>query len=437
MTEVDSRPPERNAVPTGSGSGAQGPFGRAIRLGRWAGVPVAAHWSTLATLALFAYVLADSALPAAEPHRSVAAYWITGSITAVVFLLTLLAHELAHALVARRFGMRVRGITLWMLGGLTTLDGDPPNPRADACVAGVGPLTSLLVGGISALAAWSVGGAGLVGAVLVWLAGINIVLAVFNLLPGTPLDGGRLLRAALWRRYRDRRRAEEGAARAGQALGIALMVLGFLEVLAGSVAGVWLALIGWIVLSGAAAERATAGLEELRGLRAEQVMSPVEHPLPDWWTVSQLLGDLTADRAGPPVLVLVDFSGAASGLITLGDLQRVPSERRPEVRLRELTGVRRDRLLLMKRDASIDRLAQQLPAHGGIALVVDEAQRPVGVIAAGELSRALQLAALGLRSDPTSHDLTNPDPTSHDLTKPDPTSSGPTSPGPTSHDSAG
>ena len=246
------------------------------------------------------------------------------------------------------------------------------------------------------------GGSGLVGAALVWLAGINVVLAVFNLLPGTPLDGGRLLRAGLWRRYHDRERAEVGAARAGQALGILLMALGFLEVLAGSVAGLWLALIGWIVTTGAAAERSTAGLVELRGMHAAQVMSPVEYPLPDWWTVSQLLRDLTTDQAGQPVFVLVDFSGAASGLVTLRDLQRVPPERRPEVRLRELARVSRDRLLLVQDDASLDQLAQQLPTHGGFALVVDETRRPVGVVAVGELSRALQLAKLGWHRDQAS-----------------------------------
>ena len=214
----------------------------------------------------------------------------------------LLAHELAHAVVARHYGMHVQRITLWMLGGMTSLEGEPPSPRADAFVAGAGPLTSLLAGGISALLAWSVGGAGLVGAALVWLAGINIVLAVFNLLPGTPLDGGRLLRALLWWRYHDRERAEVGAARAGQALGIALMVLGFLEVLAGSVTGLWLALIGWFVISGAAVERSTAGLAELHDVRAEQAMSPTPYPLPDWWTVNQLLGELTPDQAGQPAL---------------------------------------------------------------------------------------------------------------------------------------
>jgi len=380
----------------------QDPFRRGLPLGRWAGIPVSAHWSTLATLALFAYVLADSALPAAEPHRALAAYWIAGSITAGIFLVTLLAHELAHALVARHFGMRVQGITLWMLGGMTSLESEPPSARADACVAAAGPLTSLLVGGISALAAWGVGGAGLVGAALAWLAGVNVLLAVFNLLPGAPLDGGRLLRAVLWRRYRDRERADIAAARAGRGLGVALMVLGFFEVLAGGVAGLWLALVGWIVLSGAAVERSTAGLAALHGVLAGEVMSPVRSPLPDWWSVGQLLRELTAEHAAQPLLVLVDFSGAASGLMTLRDLQRVPAGQRQEVRLRDLSRIRGERLLVVGRDTPLDQLAPRLPAAGGIALVVDESRRPVGVVAAGDLMRAQQLAQLGWHRDRTS-----------------------------------
>jgi CBS domain-containing protein len=263
-------------------------------------------------------------------------------------------------------------------------------------------LTSLLVGGISALAAWGVGGAGLVGAALAWLAGVNVLLAVFNLLPGAPLDGGRLLRAVLWRRYRDRERADIAAARAGRGLGVALMVLGFFEVLAGGVAGLWLALVGWIVLSGAAVERSTAGLAALHGVLAGEVMSPVRSPLPDWWSVGQLLRELTAEQAAQPLLVLVDFSGAASGLMTLRDLQRVPAGQRQEVRLRDLSRIRGERLLVVGRDTPLDQLAPRLPAAGGIALVVDESRRPVGVVAAGDLMRAQQLAQLGWHRDRTS-----------------------------------
>ncbi len=378
------------------------PFGRAIPLGRWFGVRVGAHWSTLATLALFAYILAESALPSAEPGRTRLAYWLTGCVTAVVFLVTLLAHELAHAVVARHYGFRVQRITLWMLGGMTALEGEPPSPRADAFVAGAGPLASAVVGAISAGIAWTLGGAGLVGAAFVWLAGISLVLAVFNLLPGAPLDGGRLLRAILWARTHDRPRAEAGAARAGQVLGMFLIVLGFLEVLAGSMTGLWLALIGWFIVSGAMAERSAAGLSDLRGVRADEAMAAVSQPVPEWWTVRQLVDSFGPQLLGNPLL-LVDFSGAPSGLMTLRDLDRVGADRQDEVRLRDLARIRGERLLRIPADADLGDVLPELSRHAGVAVVVDATGHPVGLITGGDLTRAAQLRKLGWHQTGVTH----------------------------------
>ena len=174
------------------------PFGTGIPLGHYGGVRVDAHWSVLVIVALLTELLAASVLPDAAPHHSRAAYIGIAAAGAVVFLAGLLAHELAHALVARHYGMPVQRITLWMLGGMTELGGEPPSPRADALVAAAGPATSLVLGGGFAGLAWLAGG-GLLGSALAWLAVVNVFLGVFNLLPGAPLDGGRLLRALLWR----------------------------------------------------------------------------------------------------------------------------------------------------------------------------------------------------------------------------------------------
>src|SRR5512141_2154173 len=129
-----SRPPAANRRDT--------PFGMGVPLGRFAGVPVRAHWSVLLALVLFTDILATETLPATRPGQPAAGYWLTGVVTATVLFMSLLAHELAHAITARHYRMRVQRITLWMLGGLTELDGEPPTPRADALVAASGPLTS-------------------------------------------------------------------------------------------------------------------------------------------------------------------------------------------------------------------------------------------------------------------------------------------------------
>ena len=189
-----------------------------VRFGKVAGIPVGAHWSVLVVLLLVAEGMAMVVLPELVPDHSPVAYWLAGLLTALIFLGSLLAHELAHALVARTYGLSVQRITLWMLGGVSLLGGEPPTPRADLRVALAGPLASVAVAVGSAALAMAgqvLGAPDLAVATAAWLATMNAVLSVFNLLPGAPLDGGRVLRAFLWRRLGDRDRAEIAAARSG------------------------------------------------------------------------------------------------------------------------------------------------------------------------------------------------------------------------------
>ena len=379
------RPPEKRAAP----------FTHAVPLGRWGGIPVAAHWSVLVTLVLFADVLAASALPLARPGASAFAYWLTGVLTAAAFLATVLAHELSHAVVARHYGVRVNKVTLWMLGGMTELEDEPPTPRADALIAFAGPGTSLVIGGVCAGLAWAVGSSGLPGAALVWMAWISVFLGVFNLLPGTPLDGGRLLRALFWWHYHDRTRAVAAAARAGKVVGITLVMLGLLEVMAGALSGVWLALIGWFIINAATAEQSATLLAELGDLRADDVMSVSSVGSPEWWTVKQMLDQLSPHQVIRPVFPLVDFEGHPSGVITLRELERVPADSRDDTRLRDLLGPRRIPPVLVARDVQATDVARSLRLSGGIVIVVDEANHPIGVITDADLVQAAHLAHLG------------------------------------------
>ena len=190
---------------------------QSVRLGRVAGIPVGLHWSVVVILALIAEILGASVLPGVIPHRAASAYWIMAITGALLLLASLLAHELAHALTARRKAVEVRSITLWVLGGFTELGGEPKTPGAELQIALAGPATSVAAAaafGATALATARVGGLEVVTAVLFWLAVMNAVLAVFNMLPGAPLDGGRVLKALLWRHYGDQARADRLAASA-------------------------------------------------------------------------------------------------------------------------------------------------------------------------------------------------------------------------------
>jgi Zn-dependent protease len=187
----------------------------------------------------------------------------------VVFVASLLAHEVAHAVTARRHGIEVEDMTLWMLGGVARLKSEAPTPGAEVRIAGVGPLTSVLLGILFAFLATGLALLGVSGPVIeavAWLAGINIMLALFNSIPAAPLDGGRLLRAFLWKRTGDPMRAAVTAAAAGRFFGWLLVLYGFASMLVtGSLSELWMALIGAFMVAAATAEGRQA---QLRGTLA-------------------------------------------------------------------------------------------------------------------------------------------------------------------------
>ena len=365
---------------------------QSVRLGRVAGIPVGAHWSVAVILVLIAELLAVSVLPGAFPHQSAGLYWVVAGAAAVVFLASLLAHELAHALVARRNGVGVRSITLWMLGGVAELDGDPPSAGADLRIALAGPAASLAAGLVlfgAGAAIGAAGGSGVAVAAATWLAVMNGILAVFNLLPGAPLDGGRVLRAVLWRHYGDRGRAERGAARAGRILGAALIGLGIGELLAfRSLGGLWLMLIGWFLISAAAAEEnAAAAKTALAGVRVADVMTADPELAGGWESVSEFVGRAAA-RSRQDVFPVVGPGGDLAGVVLASQLARVPAGDRNRLRLDQVAlavppGYR------AAPDDPAGPLLTRRPLGGQVAAVVLDGGRVTGLVTVGDMRRAL------------------------------------------------
>lgn len=228
-----------------------------IHLGRIGRTRIGLNWTLIPVAIFITWGLADG-LPHEVAGYPAGAYWLAGVLTTLAFYVSLLAHEMAHAAVAHRQGLSVRGIVLWLFGGMAQIEGDSSDAGSEFRMAVVGPLTSFLVAGLAAGAAWALSWLGVVPlavAALAWLAGINVLLGGFNLLPAFPLDGGRVLRAILWWRSGDRDRATLGAARTGRVLGFALVAFGLYETLfAANFNGLWLALVGWFI-SGAATQQ--------------------------------------------------------------------------------------------------------------------------------------------------------------------------------------
>lgn len=241
-----------------------------VRFGRIAGVEIVADWSLLIIFWLITFSLAAGVFPAWHPEWTATLAWGTALAAAALFLASVLIHELSHALVGRLHGIVVRRITLFMFGGMAQMENEPPTWRAEFYMAIVGPLTSLALGVLFLWLAPFAGGpmdidpddpgaalAALAPAqtLLVWLGPVNILLALFNLVPGFPLDGGRVLRALLWAVTGSLRRATRYASRAGQGFALLLMASGVAMMLGlrvpvfgtGLVGGLWLAFIGWFL----------------------------------------------------------------------------------------------------------------------------------------------------------------------------------------------
>lgn len=251
-----------------------------ITLGRLFGVDIGLHYSWLIIALLITLSLVGH-FGATAPFWSRTVVWTSAVVTAVLFFVSIVVHELSHALVARARGVSVRSITLFALGGVATMENPSPDAKTEFWVAAAGPIASVAIGlGCYALAAslgWSPQADGSPStAILGWLGYINIALAVFNLIPGFPLDGGRILRAILWGRSGDADRATMTAARVGQAVAFGFILLGVMRFFGGAgFGGLWIAFIGWFLLQAAQASYAqVAVVADLRGVHVRDIMSP-------------------------------------------------------------------------------------------------------------------------------------------------------------------
>jgi Zn-dependent protease len=325
-----------------------------LRFGRVAGIPVGASWSALLIASLIAWSLAGRLLPVQAPGLGPAAYWLAGAVGAGLFLGSLLAHEIGHALVARRAGLRVRGITLWLLGGVAQLEDEPASPGDELRVAIVGPAVSLGLAVAFGLAAFGLavaGGPAVVVVVAAWLAIANTALALFNLLPAAPLDGGRVLRGLLWHRHGSRVRASVTATRAGVWVGGGLVAYGLLGAVTGwGIGTLWTSLVGWFL-----------------------VVAFLRNYVEPWQAAA---------------LPLRTFDGRAAGVVTAAALYAVPADRRHIVRSGDVA-IPVSALVMVGPDEPVTGLAGRLANDRTVAAVVAGGQL-LGLITASDLARASQ-----------------------------------------------
>lgn len=363
-----------------------------IQLGTIFGIRLAVNGSWFFIFALVSWTLAAVQLPQRFPSWPPGLSWAVGVGTSLLFFLCVLLHELAHSVVALRYGVPVRSITLFIFGGVSQIGRDAPRPRVEFLIALAGPLASLGL----ALLCWGLylgarGRSEPVAAMAMWLAGINLSLALFNLLPGLPLDGGRVLRSALWFAADDFGWATRMAAAAGQLGAMALLLSGLYLLFAvreGMFSGLWLGLIGWFMYSAASASQQAVGvLESLRGLTVRQVMRTGLELVEASRNLAAFADD-HLQRQGQHLFVVVD-EGRAVGLIGPAELRKIPAGRWPRLSVREAMA-RLEAASRVRPDTGADEALRALveaELHAAVVLVDDEV---VGVVTREDLWRAYE-----------------------------------------------
>ena len=362
-----------------------------LRLGSVLGFEIRVDYSWFIIFFLILWSFSAGVFPQAVPGLAPASYLAMGAAGALLFFASLLAHELSHSVVARSKGVPVEGITLFIFGGMAHTRREAETPGDELLIAGVGPLASLVLGVLFA-AIWWVGTMlalpAPIPAVARYLAFVNVILALFNLLPGFPLDGGRVFRALAWRATGDRAKATRWASAGGQWLGYGLMALGILQVLGGAVlGGLWLVFIGWFLRTAAVfsfKQDVLRGM--LDGVPARDLMTADPNTVPPDLDLADLVDDhvLRQRHHGFPVTEY----GELVGLVTLEQVKRTPRDQWHQTHVRDvmLTGAE----FTVDPDESMSRVLEQLGGEGPGRVVVARGTRVLGIISNSDVARWVQ-----------------------------------------------
>ncbi len=366
-------------------------MGSAFRIGRVMGISIEIHPSWLVIAFLVTYSLATVQFPLEYEGWGTGMYWLVAAVTSVLFLVSVLGHELSHAVVARRFGVKISAITLFVFGGAASMETEPKRARDEALIAAAGPVASLLIG-VVLLAIAIVVQQEQIAALVGWLGFINLTLGVFNLVPGFPMDGGRILRAALWRLRGDRYAATRNAATVGQLIGYVLIALGILLAFrpGGIVAGIWLALIGWFLSSAAEQAATQTSIEHtLRGVHVRDVMEPEPPSVSPNESVSSLIHDRMLHGEHRTFLVRYPDGGLA-GIVTLSDVRRVSRDAWDQARVTDVMTRYAD-LAMAGPDDEVESSMRLMQERGVSQLpVVTEGRAVAGLLTRAGIMRLIE-----------------------------------------------
>jgi len=362
-------------------------------LGRVFGIPIYAHYSWLPVFPFYAWAIASGLLPREAPGLTMIQYWALGFLTTVLLFISVLVHELAHATMARAEGLGTGNITLYMFGGLASLNGQPAQPSSEFKIAVVGPAASFLIGTIFFLAIPPlVGGTThrAVGQVLRHLGLVNWFLGGFNLLPGLPLDGGRVLRALLWRYNKNFRAATQMAIRSGLMIAITLVVAGiysFIMVPDYGITGLWMMIVGlMIALMLGTTEGRTRGVWRVKRGTVEDIMNRDVVQIPPNMKVTDFISKVLNNNHHTSFPVVLERR--LHGLLLLEELKRVPRDQWSGLEAREVMRPV-DTSMFISSTAPISQVQSLLSTNGlGRAVVLDSNGLIVGYVSLKDVAPA-------------------------------------------------
>lgn len=371
-------------------------FGSGVTLFRIFGFEIRVDLSFVLIAVLIGGSLASGYFPAVHEGLPASTYWLLGFFAVVGIFASIVLHELGHSLVARRFGMEMRGITLHMFGGAAELEDEPTSPTAELWVAIAGPATSFVLAGLLRLGALATAGLSSselpIEMLLRYLAGLNLVLGIFNLLPAFPLDGGRILRAALWLKNGDHDRATRLATHVGAGLGFGLAALGALQILGGRLGdGLWTILIGFFIRSAAIASGMDLAARRMLGdADVARFMTPNPVTVPVGMAVADFVEEVVY-RTRHDTYPVIDGAMRPRGLVAVGALSTLPREAWPSTAVMEIAdAIEPEGMVAPEMPA---KTALDLMRRSGRSrlLVVDDAGRLVGLLTLKDLLDTLTL----------------------------------------------
>ncbi len=360
-----------------------------IQIARVIGIPIHLHFSWLIIFGLIVWTLSTGYFPAKYPDLPASSYWAKGLVASLLFFLSILLHELGHAVVALRHGLRTRSITLFVFGGVAQLERDPRDGRAELWMAAAGPAVSLTLAGLFYVCATLPFVGPSAAAVARYLALINLVLALFNLIPAFPMDGGRLLRGALWERM-GKARATRIASGAGTFFAFALIFGGVISLLRGdSIGGVWYILIGWFIKDASAASYQQVRLDEaLGGVTVRDAMVDPVVTVPSSGSVAEAAREqfMRTGYGSYPVM----RGETVVGLLCLKDVLKLTAEEKEATSvqgaMRPLTEA-----LVVDPDTPLPAAIARMAEGGTARLLVMQGDRLVGLLTMNGVVRRLKV----------------------------------------------